>query len=317
MHTDNVKQPKISVILAVLNMQSSISRALQSVVDQQYPHTELIVMDGGSTDGTLEKINDFREYISHLHSGKDNGHSDACNKAFDIASGDYIVLLNGDDLFAPDTFNKVAQAAASLPDVISTGALVIGKNKHGQEMVLSRHTDQADLDLTLRHILFKLPIINARFFHRSIFNKMGKFKTKCKDGSYYVANDREFMAKLALARVSNVIIPEPCYLYYAHAESITFSNKYIMKVSKEHIELAQMLLNEPHTEDDKKIIEQWLLKEYVWEAYLLFKNRQFSAAVAATLKGIKQHPIDWLKHFTRLATNKIRNHFKKKPRFAT
>jgi glycosyltransferase involved in cell wall biosynthesis len=317
MHTDKTKQPKISVILAVLNMQSSISRALQSVVDQRYPNTELIVMDGGSSDGTLEKINDFREHISHLHSGKDNGHSDACNKAFDLVSGDYVVLLNGDDIFAPDTFNKVAAAAYSQPDVISTGALVIGKNKHGQEIVLGRYTEQDDLELTLQCILFKLPIINARFFHRSLLNKMGKFKTKCEDGSYYVANDREFMAKLALARASNVIIPEPCYRYYAHAGSITFSNKYIMKVSNEHIALAQTLLNETLSDQDKKIIEQWLMKEYVWQAYLFFINRQFSAAMTATWKGIKKDPLDWLKHFSRLAMNKIRNYSKKKPLFAT
>jgi glycosyltransferase involved in cell wall biosynthesis len=106
--------PEISVITPVLNCGRFIEDAIRSVLRQGYPRFEHVVVDGGSTDGTLEILKRY----PHLTwtSERDGGQSDAMNKGFDLATGDVVVYLNADDYFAPAAFRAVIpyfQAGAS------------------------------------------------------------------------------------------------------------------------------------------------------------------------------------------------------------
>ena len=102
---------RISVITPSFNQAGYIEQNIRSVLDQQYPDFEHIVIDGGSTDGTVEVLKRF----PHLKwiSEKDNGQSDALNKGFAMASGDIICWLNSDDWLAPEAFHRVAHELAS------------------------------------------------------------------------------------------------------------------------------------------------------------------------------------------------------------
>jgi glycosyltransferase involved in cell wall biosynthesis len=87
---------KISVITVCFNSQSSIERSLQSVVDQQWPEVEHIVIDGGSTDGTLQILERFRPHLAVLVSEPDKGIYDAMNKGLARATGEIVCFLNAD-----------------------------------------------------------------------------------------------------------------------------------------------------------------------------------------------------------------------------
>ncbi|MFO7736268.1 MAG: glycosyltransferase family 2 protein [bacterium] len=99
----------ISVVIPSLNQGKFIETAIKSVIDQNYPETELIIIDGGSSDNTVETIKKFENSITFFVSKPDNGQSDALNKGFEKASGDIFCWLNSDDFFLPGAFQIVSE----------------------------------------------------------------------------------------------------------------------------------------------------------------------------------------------------------------
>jgi glycosyltransferase involved in cell wall biosynthesis len=105
-------QPKISIITVVYNGVTLIERTIRSVLSQTYTNIEYVIIDGASTDGTLELITTYKSRIALLHSGKDDGIYDAMNKGLKDATGDYVLFLNaGDELYAADTIEKIFDIA--------------------------------------------------------------------------------------------------------------------------------------------------------------------------------------------------------------
>jgi glycosyltransferase involved in cell wall biosynthesis len=104
---------KISLISVVFNAENTIDRCLESVVRQKFNNVQHIVIDGGSTDGTIKIIEKYRENISVFISEPDNGIYDAMNKGISLADGDIIGTLNADDYLADDNIlNDVANSFA-------------------------------------------------------------------------------------------------------------------------------------------------------------------------------------------------------------
>lgn len=101
-------KPCLSVITVVYNNAKDIERTMLSVLGQSYPDIQYIVIDGLSTDGTLEIINQYEDRIAMIVSEKDNGIYDAMNKGLALATGDYVLFMNsGDEIYSPDTVEKV------------------------------------------------------------------------------------------------------------------------------------------------------------------------------------------------------------------
>ena len=98
---------KISVITVVKNSAGTIEKTIQSVLSQKYENLEYLIIDGKSTDGTLDIINKYRENISFIESQKDNGIWDAMNKGISLAKGDIIGFLNADDVYNENTLKIV------------------------------------------------------------------------------------------------------------------------------------------------------------------------------------------------------------------
>jgi glycosyltransferase involved in cell wall biosynthesis len=107
------KTPVLSVITVVYNNVRDIERTMLSVLNQTYHHIEYIIVDGKSTDGTVEVIRRYEHRIAKVVSEKDKGIYDAMNKGLALATGDYVLFMNsGDEIYAPDTVAKVFASAS-------------------------------------------------------------------------------------------------------------------------------------------------------------------------------------------------------------
>ncbi|WP_069659633.1 glycosyltransferase family 2 protein [Arcticibacter eurypsychrophilus] len=105
-------QPVLSIITVVYNNVKAIERTILSILNQTYPAIEYIIIDGNSTDGTMEVITKYQSQITKLVSGKDKGIYDAMNKGLALATGDYVLFMNsGDELYTPDTVEQVFASA--------------------------------------------------------------------------------------------------------------------------------------------------------------------------------------------------------------
>lgn len=122
---------KISVIVPSFNQGKYIEDTLLSIINQNYPNYEIIIMDGGSTDNTVEVIKKYQDYIAYWQSEKDNGQSDAINAGFRKATGDIVTWLNSDDVLLSGALAKVDEYANRYPDINWFLANVLWMDKRG------------------------------------------------------------------------------------------------------------------------------------------------------------------------------------------
>lgn len=104
-----MKKPKISIITVCFNSEKHLEECIQSVIKQPYENKEYIIIDGGSTDGTIDIVEKYRDKIDYFISEPDEGISDAFNKGIKVATGDLVGIINSDDKLVDDALTDVAK----------------------------------------------------------------------------------------------------------------------------------------------------------------------------------------------------------------
>lgn len=108
--------PRITIVTPCFNQSRFIGQTIESILDQRYPDLEYIVMDGGSTDGSVEIIRKYADRLAHWESKPDGGQYAAVNHGFARSTGEIMAWLNADDLYLSNSLLKVGDVFASLPD---------------------------------------------------------------------------------------------------------------------------------------------------------------------------------------------------------
>lgn len=103
-----LKYPKISIVMPSFNQAKFLEQAILSIINQNYPNLEYVIIDGGSTDGSVDIIRKYEKYLHYWISERDRGQSHALNKGFEKTTGEIMAYLNSDDLYCPWTFKTVA-----------------------------------------------------------------------------------------------------------------------------------------------------------------------------------------------------------------
>src|SRR5882724_3849250 len=163
------QSPLVSIITIVYNGEEHIEGTIKSVLDQTYPNIEYILIDGGSTDGTIEIINKYRHAIAFFISEKDSGISDAFNKGIRRANGEIIGIINADDWYENDTVAKVVEQIGDSD--ISYGDLRLLKNGK-TDFILKGDHNYLDREMTINH-----PTVFAK---RKCYEQFGLFDIKYK-----------------------------------------------------------------------------------------------------------------------------------------
>jgi len=179
-------KPKLSVITIVYNNVRDIERTMLSILNQTYPHIEYIIIDGLSTDGTLEVINRYKNRISKLISEKDEGIYDAMNKGLFAATGDYVLFMNsGDEFHARDT---VFSVFATSPDADIYYGETEMINEEGQSLGQRRH--KAPEHLTWQSFKYGMSVS-----HQAIYIR--KSLTELFDRRYNLSADIDWIIRAA------------------------------------------------------------------------------------------------------------------------
>jgi glycosyltransferase involved in cell wall biosynthesis len=111
------EKPLISIVTPSFNQAQFIEATIESILSQNYPNLEYIIIDGGSTDGSIDIIKKYEKHLSFWCSEPDAGQYDAINKGFSHSTGEIMAWLNSDDMYLPWTFKTVSDIMTNLPQI--------------------------------------------------------------------------------------------------------------------------------------------------------------------------------------------------------
>lgn len=218
--------PKISIVTVSYNSARYIEDNIKSLLDQNYPKFEHIIIDAGSKDGTVDILNKYPHLI--WISEPDKGQSEGLNKGFKKSSGDIIGWINSDDCLAENSLYRVAEFFVRNPDEIAVVGDQIIIDEFGNEIDIVRSQPY-----TFEYLLNKSKGItqNSIFFRSLVFKKIGYL-----DENLHYSMDYDFFIRVASIKMIPYM-PVPLAKFRIHAGSKTYRGTYYF--SKERIKIRQ------------------------------------------------------------------------------
>ena len=226
---------KISIITVCLNCEELIERTIKSVIDQTYANVQYIIIDGGSTDNTLNIIKKYENKIDVVLSERDDGIYDAMNKGIKIATGDLVYFLNGGDFFYNDLV--IENVLYNLDqnndcDILYGDWIYYGNN--GTKLNSGYRRDKYE-------IMWKGINHQAIFTRRSVFEEDGYF-----DKKYEIYGDYDWLLRSIIKYKRQIrYINSPIVYYLWGGKSMNAGNKYIYEkynIRNKYLSLGNHLL---------------------------------------------------------------------------
>jgi glycosyltransferase involved in cell wall biosynthesis len=229
-------RPRLTIITPSFNQAAFIERTLRSVLDQDYDNLEYFVVDGGSTDGSVDVIRSYEDRLAWWVSEPDHGQTDALNKALRRATGEVVAYINSDDVYLPEAFNRAITALDARP----TANWVVGACRfEGFGMTTEVWRPEAPKGPRYWWLLGPWGVPQpSSFWRRSVFDDLGPFR----EDLHYVF-DTEHALRLAMAGMTPAVIDDELALRVLHEEAKSARDEAGWDAERERlIELFQPLL---------------------------------------------------------------------------
>ena len=228
---DGCGHPKFSVVMPSYNQSQFIERSILSVLNQNYPNLEFIIIDGGSTDGSVELIRRYEQYLSYWISEPDQGQSDALNKGFARATGDIQGWLNSDDLYMPGAFQRVAAEFGNHPEA----GIVHGDwlNIDADDRTIAYEYSFGFSVNQLKYEGFPLNA-QAMFWRRAVRERFGEF-----DVTLHNTMDYDMILRFGLNEGSRAFLRIPLALGCFRRHEAQKTRAFDERVLNEHRRMAQ------------------------------------------------------------------------------
>lgn len=180
--------PKISVITPSFNQGKYLEETIISVINQNYPNLEYIIIDGGSTDNSVEIIRKYENYLTYWVSEKDNGQSNAINKGFKKSTGEIICWLNSDDIFTKNALFEIVKYFEKNEgiDVVNGNLVLI--NEHSN--IISSYFMITPKKWYAKHGIYYVAQ-PAMFWKRKVLDKVGLLRE-----DFHASMDRDFLIRI-------------------------------------------------------------------------------------------------------------------------
>lgn len=222
---------KISIIIATYNAEKTFQQAIQSVINQNYLQKELIIIDGQSTDGTIDIIKKYEQDITYWSSELDAGVYDAMNKGISKATGDVIAFLNSDDWYENNAFEQVgAYFEQNEIDVLIGNVNYVIKNHVFQQKSVLSNPEDIKIKMIYCH--------QGMFVRREVFEKVGKFNLDYKIVADYEWTLKTYLQGYRFRCVENI---------FANYRCDGLSSIQVYKLAKEERDVACLYASDSNT----------------------------------------------------------------------
>lgn len=276
--------PLVSIIIPCYNNETFVKQAIESAIHQTYANVEVIVIDDGSTDSSLEIIRSFENLIQ-WETGTNQGAPKTRNRALEVAKGEYIKFLDADDILLPDCLDRQVKRASQLSS--KRKAIVYGDaiwiNRDGKPLPSNPLLPRQEDEDPIYHILSQCPLTSCPLHKRDYLLEIGGF-----DPSIPKGQEHDLHLRLVLAGVEFVYHLGAVYQYREYSDTNRISNRGLsgkgamihFEILKQQCRKIEQQTRKPLSSDVRKILAQrfWaygraiLRKGYVVESKSYFKT---------------------------------------------
>ena len=219
--------PKISIVTPSYNQGRFLEKTILSVLNQQYPNLEYIVLDGGSTDNSIDIIKRYSNRLSYWQSGPDKGQAAAIAKGFALSSGTIIGWVNSDDMLMPNSLVNDAKAFLESSDICAVTGRCVIINEHGKPFLVSIPIVRSWKSMLYFGSGFYQM---ATFWKKSAYDAVGKLNAEM-----YFSFDADLFLRLRkYGRIET--INSYLAIYRAHKKSKTKTHQRIMRAENRMIQ---------------------------------------------------------------------------------
>ncbi len=296
--------PLFSIITPSKNRAHLLETAIHSVRVQNYSNIEYIIMDGGSTDNTVELVKKYPEI--KIFSKADNGMYEALNRGLKKVDGQIIGFLNSDDYYADDVFNNISQLFNENQQLDAVIGYAEVFSVSPDQEIESSEIIQPLREEPLWNLMTGVPAFNAWFFRKEVFEKIGDFDTTLK-----FAADRDFLIRFYLKEMKYVFLDKTIYCYRSHSGSMTIDaeKRNELKIREEHLQIAEKCLElNVLSNEHQRDFHKWHTYNSVELARQFCEAREISSALRISRRGIAQNvlwPFAFVRRNLHVLINKI------------